>query len=790
MQVIQTINDTIRILFSPEEEDFKLLDFLLVQESDNKYLAQIIEIYDDKYDASQNVARVKLFFKVNENGEVFGYDHFTPSKECEISKLKKEEILTFINEGKEALNIGLDYRSEEPLDINLDFLKNNAVIFADRIDHSNNISASFARTLSRYNKHSVIFDFTGALEIKNAEKLKITKDIKLPLDFYSLDYIWEKGLSTASLETQAICREIFNEVKTFAKNTPDGFIPFDKFLNVVEIQYKATPIIELTVLLNKLKAYQKNNIFAKSKKDFEAVKKAVDKNDITIIDFSEVKTSWHKEFCDFVIRNMQDDVFVFLRLNETNTDVDLINFIYDKKPKTHFISSVSYSFSKMPHIIERAQNYVLLPTLNPKRDFGAASFELMSINKDECILFGEDTENFIFTIKNDRFESNVGNAPKALKKTRLKLSDSGIKTGNALKEKFRAAHKEEVEQQGEDNVLTEEELEFFAQFEEPVNEKAIEEEEKTPVKKPEESDAIGHYEEEISPQETSEALDEIETPQEEEEIIAEEHVEEIQEDSEASDNEVQEENEPENVVIEEEQPEQEIQLEEISEQEPVLEQDLIIETEEPEEEIQKTTEEEIIEQEPYVETEPKKDNTNTQEEVLIDTKDSSEEEIEDKEEELSDKNFQNIFKETQEETAEEETQEDTFSLEELAQQSVENAFNQVIDEEDEKEEHPQEQKDDSSALVIDDNVVIDLEKIKEHIDTKNGSELPIFKNKTEVKEKETFNTGDKIEHDKYGKGEVVKVINYANRSLLQINFEEIGKRLLDPDIANIKKADG
>ena len=486
---------------------------------------------------------------------------------------------------------------------------------------------------------------------------------------------------------------------------------------------------------------------------------------------------------------MQDDVFVFLRLNETNTDVDLINFIYDKKPKTHFISSVSYSFSKMPHIIERAQNYVLLPTLNPKRDFGAASFELMSINKDECILFGEDTENFIFTIKNDRFESNVGNAPKALKKTRLKLSDSGIKTGNVLKEKFRAAHKEEVEQQGEDNVLTEEELEFFGQFEEPVNEKAIEEEEKTPVKKPEESDAIGHYEEEISPQETSEALDEIETPQEEE-IIAEEHVEEIQEDSEASDNEVQEENEPENVVIEEEQPEQEIQLEEISEQEPVLEQDLIIETEEPEEEIQKTTEEEIIEQEPYVETEPKKDNINTQEEVLIDTKNSSEEEIEDKEEELSDKNFQNIFKETQEETAEEETQEDTFSLEELAQQSVENAFNQVIDEEDEKEERPQEQKDDSSALVIDDNVVIDLEKIKEHIDTKNGSELPIFKNKTEVKEKETFNTGDKIEHDKYGKGEVVKVINYANRSLLQINFEEIGKRLLDPDIANIKKADG
>ena len=66
--------------------------------------------------------------------------------------------------------------------------------------------------------------------------------------------------------------------------------------------------------------------------------------------------------------------------------------------------------------------------------------------------------------------------------------------------------------------------------------------------------------------------------------------------------------------------------------------------------------------------------------------------------------------------------------------------------------------------------------------------MPIFKNKTEQKEKIVFKTGDKIEHDKYGKGEVVKVITYANRSLLQINFEEVGKRLLDPDIANIRKA--
>lgn len=201
----------------------------------------------------------------------------------------------------------------------------------------------------------------------------------------------------------------------------------------MEIQYKATPIVELTVLLNKLKAYQKNEIFAKTKKDFENITKFIEKNDITVVDFSELKTSWHKEFCEFIIRSLKKDLFVFLRLNETNADVDLINFMYDKKPDVYFVPSVSYSFSKMPHIIERAQNYILLPTLNPRRDFGAANFELSSISKDECILFGEDTENFIFTIRNDRFENDTHSEPKVVKTIKLRLDDKTAGT-NVLKE--------------------------------------------------------------------------------------------------------------------------------------------------------------------------------------------------------------------------------------------------------------------------------------------------------------------------------------------------------------------
>ena len=810
MQVIQTINDTIRILFSPVDEDFKLLDFLLVQEADNKYLAQIIEIYDDKYDASQNVARVKLFFKVNEKGEVSGYDHFTPSKECEIKKIKRDEILTFINEDKEALTIGLDYQSSESFDINLDFLKNNSVIFADKIEHSNNISLHLASILSRYNKKSVVFDYSGTLELQNAKKLIFTKDVKLPLDFNTINYIWEKGLSTATLETQAICREIFNEIQTFAKNTPEKFIPFKKFLEVIEIQYKATPITELTVLLNKLNAYQKNNIFAERKKDFEGIKKAVQENEITILDFSELKTSWHKEFCEFSIRNIKN-AFVFTRLNETNTDADLINFIYDKNPEITLVPSISYTYSKMPHIIERANNFILLPTLNPRRDFGAANFELSSIAQDECILFGQDTENFIFTIKNNKFSDTENSNTKTTKTIRLKFNENPLKEVN-LKEKFKnhsaanVVFDEENEKTSQEQIPTEEELDFFEQFE--FQEQT--EEEKTLVKKPDESSVEKHYEQE-NPFEETQTQEQV--PQEEnvpfnltqslkynEESIEEENPEQPNEEI------IEEE-----IIIEEgSNPIFTQENEEIIEGVEVAQEDEQIETPSlitiSEEKIAQTKEE-ILQEEPTQtvmepeiseiteqqeeETEQPPQNFEKEHQETVETIEESQENSKEESSEdatTQEGTFKNILEESQEESEDDSDSDENISLEDIAAQSIESAFSEVIDTEQDNENKEQTPPEDNSGkLVVDENVVIDLEKIKEHIDTENGSELPLFRNKSAKKEKAQFKAGDRIEHDKYGIGEVVKVINYANRSLLQINFKEVGKRLLDPDIANIRE---
>ncbi len=47
--------------------------------------------------------------------------------------------------------------------------------------------------------------------------------------------------------------------------------------------------------------------------------------------------------------------------------------------------------------------------------------------------------------------------------------------------------------------------------------------------------------------------------------------------------------------------------------------------------------------------------------------------------------------------------------------------------------------------------------------------------------------GDNVYHAKYGNGVVEKMIKYGNKSLYSINFENIGRRLLDPTLTEIKK---
>ena len=144
--------------------------------------------------------------------------------------------------------------------------------------------------------------------------------------------------------------------------------------------------------------------------------------------------------------------------------------------------------------------------------------------------------------------------------------------------------------------------------------------------------------------------------------------------------------------------------------------------------------------------------------------------------------------------------EDDLELESLPEQEDLQSF----DEEDLTDEPLDE---DSTALTeddlnfIDDNQIAQPSSMYEEQEpeiTDDYQESPYIEEQTPVvpvypaeqeptEESGDFQQGDSVTHPRYGRGVVEKIIKYGNKTLCSISFENVGRRLLDPTISELKK---
>ena len=116
-----------------------------------------------------------------------------------------------------------------------------------------------------------------------------------------------------------------------------------------------------------------------------------------------------------------------------------------------------------------------------------------------------------------------------------------------------------------------------------------------------------------------------------------------------------------------------------------------------------------------------------------------------------------------------------LDLSEVASNAIENNFNDIIN---------SKQTETKPTFEIDENTTIQVD-----MNETQKENLPIFKEEKDTaleNNEEEYKVGNSVIHSKYGKGQIVKIIQYDKRQLLQINFDASGKKLLDPKIAEIQ----
>ena len=276
MQVLEIKNNLVKIAYDVND-NLALSSFVIIEDTNTPYVAQVVNVKADKL---TNFAIVKLLFTFNEEGILKNYNGTIPSLKSTVSILPSKELLDIIPI-ENNLTMGELAQQNVTLNVDKTILDNNLLVCSDNVENTNILLKNITKQID---EKIVIFDTDGLFDAEN--KITFGKDFKLPLNYDTINFIYENELDDVDATSRAVIQDIFIEVQEYTKNLPEGYLPFETFINVVDQQYKETQIPQLVLLKNKLIKYRDLNAFAETLKDVLSLSIAIDKSKVTIIDIS------------------------------------------------------------------------------------------------------------------------------------------------------------------------------------------------------------------------------------------------------------------------------------------------------------------------------------------------------------------------------------------------------------------------------------------------------------------------------------------------------------------------
>ena len=775
------------------EQKLALSSFVLVNDALKSYIAQVIQV---KRAGENSILYAKILYLYN--GKLIDYDKSLPSIDAEISEFNIENINKNIDI-KEPVVIGNFVDSEEKISIDKNYLNKKTLISIDSYDMSKTIITN----LSSQFKNSLIIDTVGIFE---NNKFVAGVDFKLPLNTDALEFMFEDCLNDATSDSKNLIKEIFQDLADYSKTVP--FLPFGALKTIVDEMVEKSHVFKLLVLKNKLAKFDKLGYFAATYNEAENLNNIL-KSKNAVIDLSKLDATFQNRYLSIILASIEK-----LGLNN-QVFIEASNSLNKKTLKKLLIGNVSVTFAThsrfkyLNEIKSMFSNFLIEPTFANNEIFKTYAIFLKSMQKNSYLLVGEGT-NYIPLIslaidKLSEPETEIINLEEELNNTdalsseQIEEQDSSVKAieenSNNLIEKVSEEvagesspvglnlfeeesdeienlenktieeDKDSINELGTSNRLEEEEEEILENISEDIttinNEENFIDEFHTPLNKDSEFHTrIDEIQTVEIPEDFSEIADDLEISQVEETLIEEsvDSIEDISNITEENSDTVTEETSIEkNLEV--------ITLETNSESEEFGE---IIELDDTE-----FAEDAIVVELDEI------DNDRLEGEALdkaiVEDVDKvfttiKEEQISDSDLDFIDELNGNIEEGTEEIVL-------TDGMEELTDfTELEESESELLEPIEEIHEY-----------------VEDIAEEKDVLETRSASTpiVPVYNAdipQEDLVTSDPIEQGDIVVHAKYGNGVVEKMIKYGTKTLYSINFDNVGRRLLDPTLTEIKKS--
>lgn len=697
MQIVEAKNNLVKVNYNTSEESLTLSGFVVMKDAAQSFIGQIVHL---EANSKGNFAIVKLLFNFDDNGVITNYNGSVPDSKSLLDVVYPQELLELLPI-QNPIVVGELAQQKTVLTLDRTLFEKKLVICSEKEEDNEILINNFAKQLKTSGKKVLVIDLNGNLSAYS-NKVVAGVDFKLPLNYNTINFIYEKGLDDAKVETKALIQEIFLEVQNYVKTLPDKFIPFETFKNVVDGQYEETDFIELVLLKNKLLKYYEEGIFAQKKSEFDSLKLSLQNPEVTVLDLSKIDEKIQREMISYAYsliaelsEQLDEEIYVICNINDANSDKKLLKQIFTMK-NAYSTLICPYSYKYLKEIKQLSKDLILFAPIQQQTDFAGYNVFLSKLNVHEFVIYGQSTHYLPLIVKLEELKEEAGNSEQEME---------------AKSEMQNAKGEEEAVQPFNPSTLQ-------PSLDEEIK-RDVDEIYTTPKSEQEISQGDNLNVADVPDELTEDDLDFID------DLVA------------GIDAEDEIENEEQEEISEDDKMHRGIEDELYSDASlpsdfqasgtpsTVKPFDLSTQKEDIVEEVQP----ELIEEE--LETEPE----------MAEEIGNGELEIE--EDEITPSTIQPFNLSTDEEDV-------------LGQQS-------------EPEQEPP---------------AVDILPVR----MSSTPIVPIYSADVESNEEpDVFEQGDTVMHPKYGKGTVEKLINYGSKTLCSINFDNVGRRLLDPSLAEIKK---
>lgn len=422
MQIVEVKNNLVKVSFDTASEGLVLSGFVVIKDTQQAFIGQIINL-----DANPkgSFAVVKLLFVFDDEGVITGYNGAIPHINSLLDIVHPSELLEILPV-QNPLIIGDLAQQNVLLKLDRTLLEENLLVCSEKVENNLSLMELFAVQLFNEGKKLLVIDTVGNVNF-SPNKVHAGSDFKLPLNYDSINFIYEKGLEDASPETKAMIQEVFLEVQNYVKTLPEKFIPFQDFKTVVDSQYEETELVELVLLKNKLLKYYEDGVFAQNSNEFDSLKASLTYLEPTIFDVSGMDERIQREMISYAysLANQSDGIYVFCNIDNDNSDKKLLKQIFMSN-RTYSTIICGYSYKYLKEIKQLAKNMILFAPIHQQNDFAGYNTFLNKLNNHEFIIYGKTTQYLPLIVKLDA--ATVTQDEEQMENGKLKIENEKVPT--------------------------------------------------------------------------------------------------------------------------------------------------------------------------------------------------------------------------------------------------------------------------------------------------------------------------------------------------------------------------